>query len=231
MDPKPNPIEILTSTPPKASVIWLHGLGADGHDFVPLVPALELQSDLALRFIFPHAPRRPVTINGGMVMRAWYDIYDTGFTSREDEDGIRDAAGRVDVLIRQEMERGIPPQRITLAGFSQGGAVALHCGLRCPHPLAGIIALSCYLPLAGRLAEEQHRANHQTPILMIHGSRDTIVPPALAQTSRGMLEQLGHPLEWHEFPMGHEVSAEEIAVIAAWLGQRLLESRENGNNK
>ncbi len=223
MDQTPTPIEIVTAAPPQASVIWLHGLGADGHDFTPLVPALELPPGMALRFVFPHAPQRPVTINGGMVMRAWYDIYDAGFTRREDESGIRDAAQRVDALIRRETERGIPPQRIVLAGFSQGGAIALHCGLRHPQPLAGIMALSGYLPLAERLAEEQHSANRQTPILMIHGSRDTIVPPALAHASRRILEQLGHPLEWHEFPMGHEVSVEEIAVISAWLQRRLGE--------
>ncbi len=231
MNQTPAPIEIVTAAPPQASVIWLHGLGADGHDFVPLVPALALPPAMAIRFIFPHAPRRPVTINGGLVMRAWYDIYDAGFTHREDETGIRDAAQRVAALIQRETERGIPSQRIVLAGFSQGGAIALHCGLRHPQPLAGIMALSCYLPLAARLAEEQHRANRQTPILMIHGSRDAIVPPPLAQASKHTLEQLGHPLEWHEFPMGHEVSPEEIAVIGAWLQRHLGDRPETHENK
>ncbi|MFQ5488055.1 MAG: alpha/beta hydrolase [Gammaproteobacteria bacterium] len=230
MDQTPPPIEIVTTAPPRASIIWLHGLGADGHDFVPLVPALALPPAMAIRFIFPHAPRRAVTINGGMVMRAWYDIYDAGFTRREDEAGIHDAAQRVDALIRREIERGIPPQRIVLAGFSQGGAIALHCGLRHPQPLAGIMALSSYLPLAARLAEEQHSANRQTPILMIHGSRDAIVPPPLAHASKRILEQLDHPLEWHEFLMGHEVSLEEIAVIGAWLQRHLGDPPETAEN-
>lgn len=227
MDSTPPPVEIVTASPVTAAVIWLHGLGADGHDFVPLVPALGLPAGQGIRFVFPHAPMRPVTINGGMVMRAWYDIHDAAFTRREDEAGIRQSDDLVRELIRREQARGVPGNRIVLAGFSQGGAMALFTGLRHEAPLAGILALSTYLPLAERLEEERHPANHRTPVLMIHGSRDSIVPLSLAQASRRRLEALGQPLEWHELSMGHEVTAEEADLVGAWLAARLFPAARN----
>ncbi len=221
MDAIPPPVEIVTADAPQASVIWLHGLGADGNDFVPVVRALQLPPTLAIRFVFPHAPQRPVTINGGLVMRAWYDIYDPAFTQREDEEGILDATARVRALIRRETQRGIPPARIVLAGFSQGGAIALHAGLTHPETLAGILALSTYLPLASQFPANRHEANRATPVLMIHGDQDPIVPLALAQTSRRLLENAGQPLEWHVFPMAHEVNAAAIETMGTWLEKRL----------
>ena len=210
-------VEIEPPAPARAAVIWLHGLGADGHDFEPIVPHLGLPPGHGVRFVFPHAPRRPVTINNGMVMPAWYDITGSEFTRAEDEEGIRQSAATIRRFIAREMARGIEPGRIVLAGFSQGGAIALHTGLRLEQPLAGIMALSTYLPLRDTLSAERADANRHTPILMIHGRQDSVVPPPLAQISRQHLEALGHPVEWHAFDMGHSVIGEEIQVISQWL--------------
>lgn len=202
-----------------ASVILLHGLGADGNDFAPIVPELGLGG--RVRFVFPHAPRRPVTLNGGYVMRAWYDLAGLSAEAHEDEPGIRTSAEQVEALIAREGERGVPAHRIVLAGFSQGGAVALHAGLRHAQPLAGILALSTYLPLRDRLAAEASPAARQVPILMCHGDRDPIVPLGLGEDSARVLREAGHRVEWRSYAMPHSVCPEEIADIAAWLGRVL----------
>ncbi len=212
-------IEIETAPNPNASVIWLHGLGADGNDFVPVVPELGLVGK-AVRFVFPHAPMQPVTINFGMVMRAWYDIADAAIR-REDAAGVEASRGHVEALIAREQGRGIPDSRIVLAGFSQGGAIALHTGLRHEGRLAGILALSCYLPLADRLPGEASALNRDVPIFMGHGLADPIVPFARAVESRDFLQQLGYPVDWHEYPMPHSVCLEEITAIGAWLARRV----------
>ena len=209
-------IEIETGPAPSAAVIWMHGLGADGHDFEPIVPELGLPATLQVRFIFPHAPVRPVTLNMGMAMRAWYDILELG-GGREDGEGLRDSQAAIQALIATEKARGIPAGRIVLAGFSQGGAIAFQAGLRHPERLAGIMALSTYLPLAGTVEAERQAANRDLPIFMAHGSVDPMIPLARAQQSRKMLEALGYPLEWHEYPMPHSVCPQEIADIATWL--------------
>lgn len=203
----------------RASVIWLHGLGADGSDFEPIVPQLGLPDDV--RFVFPHAPVRPVTINGGMPMRAWYDISMSGSGFIEDEAGIRESQQHLERLIAAETSRGVPPERIILAGFSQGGAVVLHTGLRHEARLAGIMALSTYLPLSGTLASERSAANQETPIFMAHGQLDQMVPMEVGVRSRDYLSELGQPVAWHEYPIEHSVSQEEIDDIAAWLQQVL----------
>ena len=218
-------VEIETARPATASVIWLHGLGADGHDFEPIVPYLGLPTGAAVRFVFPHAPQRPVTLNGGLRMRAWYDLYGLDLQRREDADGIRDSARLIAALIEREIERGIPGERIVLAGFSQGGAMALFTGLRQPTRLAGLLALSCYLPLADTLLDERRDTNRETPILMMHGRYDDIVPIHAGQASRERLEALGHPVEWRDYPMAHEVNPEQIRTIGDWLGTRLELSR------
>jgi phospholipase/carboxylesterase len=208
-------IELETGRNPGASIIWLHGLGADGHDFAPIVPELDLPRT-AIRFVFPHAPIQPVTINGGMRMRAWYDILDAPIR-REDERGVRDSQLRVEALIAREKERGTPANRLVLAGFSQGGAIALHTGLRHPERLAGIMALSTYLPLAETLRGEASTANRDVPIFMAHGTMDPIVALDRAQASRKLLTTLGYPLEWRQYDMPHSVCPEEIADIGDWL--------------
>jgi phospholipase/carboxylesterase len=202
---------------PTAAVVWMHGLGADGNDFVPVLPYLGLGGGEAVRFVFPHAPSIPVTINGGFVMPAWYDIRDGDLATRHDEDGIRRSAKSLSALVRREIERGVAPGRIVLAGFSQGGAMALHNGLRHPEPLAGIIALSTYLVLDDRLAEERSEANAATPVLMVHGSMDPIVALERGEAARDRLRELGYPVEWHQFPMGHEVCQEELEAIGVFL--------------
>lgn len=212
-------IELETAPNPTASVIWLHGLGADGNDFAPIVPELELP-DIAIRFVFPHAPMQPVTINGGMVMRAWYDISDNAIR-REDEGGVRASQAEVEKLIARERSRGVAAQNIVLAGFSQGGAVVLHTGLRHPERLAGIMALSTYMPLADLVSGEIAAMNRSLPIFMGHGSGDPIIPMARAQQSRTLLEQLGYAVEWHDYPMPHSVCAEEIADVSGWLKKLL----------
>ena len=218
LDPVLESIEIATGPAPQLAVIWLHGLGADGHDFEPIVPELGLR--FPVRFVFPHAPVRPVTINGGMAMRAWYDILGWGSNVREDSAGIRASAAALTRLIDREIERGIPADRVVLAGFSQGGAIALHTALREPRPLAGVLALSTYLPLADTLANERTSANAAVPILMVHGTADGVLPLALAESSRGALEALGYTVDWRTYPMAHTVCMEEISAIGAWLAAR-----------
>ena len=210
-------VEVETGPSPRASVIWLHGLGADGHDFEPLVPVLGLPAALPVRFVFPHAPMRPVTINGGMVMRAWYDIRPEGGERREDAAGVREAQARVEALIARERARGIAAGRMVLAGFSQGGAMALHTGLRHAEGLAGILALSCFLPVADTLAGEASPANRAVPIFMAHGTRDDIIPLARARRARDVLLSLGYGVQWHEYPMPHSVSDTEVADVSRWL--------------
>jgi phospholipase/carboxylesterase len=207
-----------------ASVIWLHGLGASGHDFEPLVPELGLPESAAVRFVFPHAPPQPVTINGGLVMPAWYDIVSPDFTRQEDAAGIRRSQQHLERLIAREQERGVPASRIVLAGFSQGGAIALHTGLRCSQRLAGILALSAYLPLADTLNSEASPANRDVPIFMAHGLYDPIVPIELAQASCEYLRQAGYDPEWHAYAMEHTVCAEEIRDIGQWLRRILVEA-------
>ncbi len=209
-------LEIETAPSPDAAVLWLHGLGADGHDFEPVVPQLRLPPQLRVRFVFPHAPVRAVTLNMGMRMRAWYDILQLG-GGREDEAGIRESQALLEALIARERRRGVAAQRIVLAGFSQGGAVALHTGLRHAERLAGILALSTYLPLAARLAPEHSAANLGVPLFMAHGRVDDIIPIERARQSRVALERLGCKVEWREYAMPHAVCGEEIADIAAWL--------------
>jgi phospholipase/carboxylesterase len=208
-------IQIETGPRPEAAVIWLHGLGADGHDFEPIVPELELAKPV--RFVFPHAPVRPVTINNGMRMRAWYDIYQFG-GGREDEQGLRASQKLVDEMIAAQ---GLPPEKIVLAGFSQGGAIVLQAGLRYPERLAGIMALSCYLPIAATVAAERSAANQSIPIFMAHGAYDDVIPIQRAQQSRAALESLGYKVEWHDYPMPHSVCAPEIADISAFLSRVL----------
>lgn len=210
-------IEIDTAPDPDAAVIWLHGLGADCHDFEPLVPELVKFRERAWRFVFPNAPVRPVTINGGMSMRAWYDISGFDRLAAEDVAGFRDTRARLDELIQREVERGIPAGRIVLAGFSQGGAVSLYTGLRCPQRLAGILALSCYLPLAATLPAERASANAGVPIFMAHGLDDGVLPIRMALDSREYLKTLGVNVEWHQYRMAHSVSQPEVADIRAFL--------------
>lgn len=203
------------------AVIWLHGLGADGHDFEPIVPELKLPPACSIRFIFPHAPQRAVTINAGVVMRAWYDIRSMQIEQLEDETGIRESERQVQALIARENARGIASEKIVLAGFSQGGAIALHTGLRYPQPLAGIIGLSTYLPLVDRVGAERSPVNQQTPILLAHGMYDPIVPFHLAEDTHYFLQQYDYGVELHRYPMQHSVCGEEIDLISAWLQARL----------
>ena len=205
-------VEINTGPDPAAAVIWLHGLGADGHDFEPIVPELELAQPV--RFVFPHAPVRPVTINQGMRMRAWYDILQFG-GGPEDEAGVRASQKLLEQMIAAEKKRGIG--KILLAGFSQGGAIALQTALRHPEPLAGLLALSTYLPLNATLEAERSAANRELPIFMAHGQYDEIIPPERAEQSRQRLEHLGYKVQWHTYPMPHSVCPEEIADISEFL--------------
>jgi phospholipase/carboxylesterase len=210
------PIEIETGPAPRCCVIWMHGLGADGNDFVPVVDELDLPQ-ASIRFVFPHAPMQPVTINGGYVMRAWYDIGYQDLSLREDERGVRESQHAIEALIERERKRGIEPERLVLAGFSQGGAIALQTALRYPAPLAGVLALSTYLPLPDKLENERSAANQNVPILMAHGIEDPIVPLKLAQASCSRLLTLGYPVQWHEYEMPHAVCPEELQHIGAFL--------------
>jgi phospholipase/carboxylesterase len=214
-------VEHETAADPTHSVIWLHGLGADGNDFTPIVPELVAPDFPPLRFVFPHAPVRPVTVNGGMSMRAWYDIKGMDIAQKQDEAGIRESVSAIEALIAREIERGVPAARVVLAGFSQGGAIALSAGLRHGAALAGVVALSTYVPLHEALAVERSEANANTPIFWGHGSADPVVPMALGTASRDGLQALGYSVEWHDYPMGHQVCGEEIADLRTWLGARL----------
>lgn len=214
-------IEIETRPKPSHSVIWLHGLGADGNDFVPIVQELSLPP-LGIRFVFPHAPMRPVTINGGFVMRAWYDISGQEMTRKEDELGLRQSQKMIEQLLAKETARGVPESRIVLAGFSQGGVIALQTSLRQPQRLAGVMSLSAYLALGAKLDKERSAANNATPIFLGHGTQDGIVPLALGTATRDRLIKLGYDVDWHQYPMAHSVCAEELRDISAWLARVLV---------
>jgi phospholipase/carboxylesterase len=214
-------IELETSPNPTCSVIWLHGLGADGNDFVPIIPELHLPTNPAIRFVFPSAPSIPVTVNGGYVMPAWYDIIGRNLMDQEDTDGIKRSAALIIELIEREVERGIDYRHIALAGFSQGCAMALYIGLRLPHQLAGILALSGYLPLASSFNLEEHSANQSTPIFMAHGTDDPVVTLDRAQATHSLLEKLGYQVDWNEYPMEHSVNHEELKDISHFLQEVL----------
>lgn len=215
-------IEVLSAPNPEVAIIWMHGLGADGNDFVPLVKELDLAGLPAIRFVFPHAKAIPVTINNGYVMRAWYDIVGTDIARREDEAGLRSSQAQVEALIAREVARGIPASRIILAGFSQGCAMALQTGLRHPVALAGLMCLSGYVPLSAKLPTERSAASLATPIFMVHGRSDGVIPIARAEQSRDLLVSLGYQLEWHDYNMQHSLCQEEIDHIGAWLKKVLL---------
>lgn len=208
-------VEVETGSDPQGSVIWLHGLGADGHDFEPIVPELRLPAGLALRFVFPHAPVQPVTINGGMAMRAWYDILSFDAEGRADRNGILQSSARVEALIEREIERGIAADKIVLAGFSQGGAVVIHTALHTRHPIAGLMALSTYLALPPQASDIVIRDD--LPIFMAHGSMDPVLQYDWGKASAARLTELGYAVDWHEYPMAHAVCPQEIGDIASWL--------------
>jgi phospholipase/carboxylesterase len=210
-------IELNINHDPVATVIWLHGLGADGNDFVPIVKELNLQEDKPIRFIFPHAPMRPVSINGGHVMRAWYDLGMVAGQLTSKEEDIRASQKALELLIEREISRGMPAEKIILAGFSQGGVIALHTGLRYPKKLGGVLALSTYLALANSLPTERSQVNATIPIYMAHGREDQVIPLAMAALSRDELQRLGYQVDWHQYPMQHSVCAEEIEAISDWL--------------
>ena len=214
-------IEIDSAPNPTAAIIWMHGLGADGNDFVPMVRELDLSACPAIRFIFPHAQTMPVTINGGYVMRSWYDIVGTDIVKREDEAGLRKSQLQIEALIAREKERGIAASNIVLAGFSQGCAMTLQTGLRHPEQLAGLMCLSGYVPLAGKLALERHPASVATPIFMAHGNADPVIPMDRAEQSRDLLTTLGHNVEWHQYPMQHSLCQQEIDDVGLWLARVL----------
>jgi len=214
-------IELESAPNPRAAVIWLHGLGADGNDFAAIVPELDLRACPPIRFVFPHAPAIPVTLNAGYTMPAWYDILGTNLVDRQDAAGIQKSERAIIALIEHEVARGVPYRNIVLAGFSQGCAMALHTGLRLPHTLAGIMALSGYLPLADRFATERMAANARTPIFMAHGTQDPVVVLQRGEDSRDALTAMGHPVQWHSYPMQHSVHPRELADISAFLIQVL----------
>lgn len=217
----PETVEVQSETEPGGSVIWLHGLGADGHDFEPVVPDLRLPDEIGLRFVFPHAPLRSVTINAGMTMRAWYDVVSLDRSGPQDEAGIRESSRMLELLIEREHERGIPRENIVLAGFSQGGAIAIHTALRYSHRLAGLMGLSTWLPLADRFGEEvandEQGQLRDLPVFMAHGTFDPMLPIALGREAREVLDDAGYKVEWHEYPMAHAVCGEELADISTWL--------------
>jgi len=214
-------VELSTGADPAGTVIWMHGLGADGWDFVPIVRELPFPGEVALRFVFPHAPVRPVTINNGMQMRAWYDISQMDLARVPDEGGIRESQALVEQLIAAQKARGVDASRIVLAGFSQGGVIALQTGLRHPERLAGIVALSTYLALESSLESEAAAANRRTPILMAHGTEDPVIPVQLAEASRQALEARGYDVQWQTYPMPHAVCAEEVELIGDFLARTL----------
>ncbi|MDH5766383.1 MAG: alpha/beta hydrolase [Gammaproteobacteria bacterium] len=210
-------LELVIGSNPDASIIWLHGLGADGHDFEAMVPELNLPDSCNIRFIFPHAPFRPITLNNGYMMRGWYDIQSLEFGKQEDRAGIEESEQQLLDLINNEITRGIPAERIILAGFSQGGAIILYTGLRYKKPLAGLLALSTYLPLADSLPEQSRPANKSTPLFMAHGTDDNIVNYLYGVQTRQALLQQGYTIEWHDYPMAHSVCMDEIAHIRDWI--------------
>jgi phospholipase/carboxylesterase len=214
-------VELETGARPDASVVWLHGLGADGNDFVPIVEEMRLPDSLSIRFVFPHAPVRPVTLNNGFPMRAWYDIYGADLANRADVLGVLQSQAAVEALLAREKARGVAARRIVVAGFSQGGAIALHTGLRHAERLAGIVALSTYLVIPDRLAAEASAANRDVPIFMAHGTMDPMVRPQWGEASRRALEAAGHAVEWHEYPMPHSVVWEEVVAIRDFLARVL----------
>lgn len=216
----PDTIEHATGDDPRWSVIWLHGLGADGNDFVPIVPGLLRPDWPAIRFVFPHAPVRPVTINGGMPMRAWYDILEMDLSNRADAQGVDASVAQVEVLVAREAERGVPASRVLLAGFSQGGAITLAAGVRRAEPLAGLVALSTYLPLGAATLQAMQPAARAQPIFMAHGLHDPVVPYTGGKRSRDALRDAGFDVDWHAYPMAHQVSAEEVAALSAWMSKR-----------
>jgi phospholipase/carboxylesterase len=214
-------VEVVGVAKPDGTVIWLHGLGADGHDFEPIVPELSLEGHADLRFVFPHAPVRPVTINGGIPMRAWYDVFNLDRVGPQDEAGIRDSAEALVQLIERERDRGVPYDRIVLAGFSQGGAIAMHTAMRFPKKLAGLMALSTWMPLDTTIDNEitpgDESQPRSLPVLMAHGSFDPILPISAGRNARDIMQRVGFDVQWHEYPMAHAVCAEEIAEIRNWL--------------
>ena len=219
------PVVVEPAKPAAAAVVWLHGLGADGHDFEPVAAELGKGGLDGVRYVFPHAPVRPVTVNGGMAMRAWYDIAGPELDRRADMEGVRASAGIARALIDDQIACGIPPARIVLAGFSQGGAIALYAGLRLPFRIAGILALSTYLPGAESLGPEAHHANRDVPIFLAHGSQDPIIALALSERSRAAMAELGYTVETHTYPMPHSVCAEEVRDVGDWLYRVLAHSR------
>ena len=219
----PETIERSTGDTPIWSVVWLHGLGADGNDFVPIVPELLGPDWPAIRFVFPHAPVRAVTINGGAQMRAWYDIRDMDLANRADAEGVDQSIAQVEALIAREHERGVPPARVLLAGFSQGGAVALAAGIRRREPLAGLIALSTYLPLGAATLQPLTAEARTQPVFMAHGLHDPVVPYSGGKRSRDALRDAGFEVDWHAWPMAHQVCAEEIGALSAWMARRLAQ--------
>ena len=212
-------LEIDPKEKPSYTVIWLHGLGADGHDFEPIVDELRLPADVPVRYVFPHAPTRPVTVNAGMTMRAWYDIVYMDIARDPDIDGVLESAQLLRNLIARELDSGMDSKRIILAGFSQGSVIALHTGLRYELPLAGIMALSTYLPTLDTLEQERAEANANTPIMMAHGKYDPVIPVTLGRQAHKSLEGMGYSVEWHEYPMEHQVCMEEIEDIGAWMSE------------
>ena len=219
------PVVVEPPKPATAAVVWLHGLGADGHDFEPVAAELGRAGLDDVRFVFPHAPVRPVTINGGMAMRAWYDIAGPELDRRADEEGVRASGEIARALVEEQMARGVAGERIVLAGFSQGGAIALHAGLRLAFRIAGILALSTYLPVPGSLASQAHDANRDAPIFLAHGSQDPVIALALSERSRAVMADLGYIVEVHTYPMPHSVCAEEVRDIANWLARVLARRR------
>jgi len=220
-------IEMNPMSDPIASVIWMHGLGADGHDFETIVPELNLPSESPIRFIFPHAPMRPVTLNNGYVMRAWYDIPQMNIREEQDEQGIKASAQLITQLIEQEKKQGLKSEQIILAGFSQGGAMALYTGLRYPEKLGGILALSTYLPLDQKL-DEFSAVNRAIPIMMAHGTMDPLIPLSFAELSRDLLVKAGYQVDWHTYPMQHSVCPQEIQDISAWFQRYSVILRDDG---
>lgn len=215
-------VEINPNGPPQACILWLHGLGADGNDFSPIVPELNLPAEHRVRFVFPHAPLRPITINRGYIMRGWYDVTDATFNEDHDLSGIRASTAAIHDRIASEIARGIPSRRIVLAGFSQGGCIALHAGLSYPHPLAGILALSTYTVTSGDPEWTAAPANASTPVFMAHGIQDTVIPRRFGERSAAVLRERGYSVEWHSYPIAHSVCPAEVADIAAWL-RRVLD--------